>query len=68
MPGGLRRKVVVYLLFNRHDIRANARHITKDVRELYLSNACVKHMLFKHFSNGKEEFDTKNEWCCNMHF
>ena len=67
MVGDTRRKVVVYLLYNRHNIRSNARHITKEVRHLYLDDNRVKYLLFKHFSNGSDEFDTNTEWCCDSH-
>ena len=67
MAGETRRKVVVYLLYNRNDIRENAKHISKDVRDFYNNYGCVKNMLFKHFSSGHGELDSSDKWCCNFH-
>ena len=67
MKEELRRKVLVYLLYNATDIRPNAKHITENVRSLYLSNECIKGILFNYFSDGSDKMDYSHEWCCNNH-
>ena len=68
MRDGGRRKVVVYLLYNNTDLRANARQISVDVRDLYESPLCTKQMLHDFFSDGKEVMTKDSNWCCEQHY
>ena len=66
MADGGRRKVIVYLLYNRTDVRANAGHISVDVRNFYNSNLCTKEMLHNYFSDG-DAMSRASNWCCEAH-
>ena len=63
-----RRRVVVYLLYNSTDVRPNAKHLSGEVRQLYLRDTCVKSILHKKFSSEAERLNSDNSWCCSFHF
>ena len=65
--GKSRQRVAVYLLYNKTDVRSNAKHISNDVRDLYTSTSCIKKLLFDHFSVDKANFAFDKFWCCNLH-
>ena len=63
-----RRRVVVYLLYNATDIRANNSHITEPVRKLFMDSACLKQVFHDYFSPEAEHLETDDDWCCSLHF
>ena len=68
MRDGGRRKVVVYLLYNNTDLRANAGHISVDVRNLYKAQSCTKQLLYDFYSVRGEVMTKDSNWCCEHHY
>ena len=62
---GLKRLVLVYLLFNNTDIRDNAKYVTKPVRMFFKKDMCTRKMLHNFFCPELEQsFLLNPSWCC----
>jgi superfamily II DNA or RNA helicase len=62
-----RRRVIVYLLYNRTDLRSNCKTLSESVRNLYNTKACIKDSMNQYFNVGgpSVNFVKHVDWCCS---
>ena len=59
---GMRRKVIVYILYNSSDVAANVPGLSVEVRQFCKTEGCLKKFLKKYFDNDDSIEET--DWCC----
>ena len=67
MLGGMRKKVLFYLLFNSSDVSNNVPGLSTAVREFCLTDSCLKEFLSTYFgfTSAASAAPAASGWCCS---